>query len=204
MFTGCVYVPANTAAYTTPILRTVLRRAKARRGLRARVKFNLQGGGCPAVVKRVSEVKHRKGEVPHKNARGDYWAPAEEPAEQRQGIHANLSGELLFNAGALGRHVSSPYETGGDEPQPNSGQRRVLGIVLLIIVLFSASVTIYFSAVILGAFFSYFIPLDSNLPVAVQNQLAGIPTTAFLALDIFVGGVAIIAVVGILKIIFGI
>ncbi len=104
--------------------------------------------------------------------------------------------------------MSTPYEGddggGGGLQQPPSVQRRVLGIVLLIIVLFAAAITIYFSAVIIGAFFSFFIPQTTNLPASVQTQIQGIPTTAFIALDIFVGGVAIIAVVGILKIIYGI
>ncbi len=86
-----------------------------------------------------------------------------------------------------------------EEQRPN----RALGIVLLMVAVFFLSASILMSSTILAIFFSQFMPLITGLPAAAQTQINAIPAEAFAAYFVMVAGVFLVAVFGILRIVFG-
>lgn len=97
--------------------------------------------------------------------------------------------------------MSGYYDQPEDEETSTSW--RVLGLVVLITVLITSGIGLVAGALILGAFFTFFMPLTTGLPADPAAIMAQIPTDAFLAYYIFVGGIMLITIFGIYRIIFG-
>lgn len=89
------------------------------------------------------------------------------------------------------------------QEEDNPTQSRVLGLVVLITVLITSGIALVIGSFVLGAFFTFFMPLATGLPVDAATVMSSIPTDAFIAYYIFVGGIMLIAIFGIYRIIFG-
>ena len=91
-----------------------------------------------------------------------------------------------------------------DDDQPITTEKRVLGIVTMMISVIGGAIAIILGSSILSIVFSFFIPLFAGMSptaIAIVNQ---IPTYAFLGFDIFIGVIVRTVVGTILKFVFNV
>lgn len=91
-----------------------------------------------------------------------------------------------------------------DEDQPVTTERRILGIVGMIIAVISGAIAILLGSSVIAIFFTAFIPFTAGLPAQPVAIINSIPTYAFIGFDIFIGVLVVTVVVGIMKFIFNV
>jgi hypothetical protein len=91
-----------------------------------------------------------------------------------------------------------------NEDQPVTTEKRILGIVGMIIAVIGGAIAILIGSSIIAVFFTAFLPFTAGLPAKPVAIINSIPTYAFIGFDIFIGVMVVTVVVGILKFIFNV
>jgi hypothetical protein len=91
-----------------------------------------------------------------------------------------------------------------DDDTPVTTEKRILGIVGMIISVVGGAIAILLGSSIIGIFFTSFLPFTAGLPAQPVAIINSIPTYAFIGFDVFIGVLVVTVVVGILKYIFNV